>query len=202
MTLSRDEAKQLALPAAIAIALVAAGAALIWYSDRTQIAARNALAAATTERTQNREKLARIAEEEREVREKMEVYRQLKDLRIVGPERRLEWADTVNRARVEREITDLRYTVEPRKLLATVGPKEAAVDFHASTMKLNASLLHEGDLLRLLGDLRNAGNAYYAIRSCSLRRTPEPAAAATLAPRVAGECVIDLITIVDRGAKT
>jgi len=63
------------------------------------------------------------------------------------------------------------------------------------------ALLHEGDLLNFLADLRESGNAYYSIKHCSLSRTGAAPVTAGLAPRLRAECEIDLITIVDRAAK-
>jgi len=143
----------------------------------------------------------RIAEEEREVKEKLEIYRRLKDIGILGEEQRLEWADAMARIRTARELPDLRYRVERQQPLKTVPGKPANVEFYASRMQVVLALLHEGDLLHFLGDLRASGNAYYAVRSCSLARTGQPAAISGLSPRLRAECEIDLITILDRAAK-
>ena len=89
MNLSRDDWKKLALPAVICVALLAAGGTLIWGATQSQRSARVVLAAAQKDRTEKAERLARIAEEEREVREKLQVYEQLQRLNILGEERRL-----------------------------------------------------------------------------------------------------------------
>lgn len=201
MTFTARELRQLALPLAALIALVGAGSALItWTETRHAVQART-LAAARTDRAQARERLMRIADEEREVKEKLEVYQRLKDLGILGEERRLEWADAMTRIRTERELPDVRYRVERQRPLASVPGKPAPVDFFASTMRVDLLLLHEGDLLHFLGDLRRSGNAYVSVRSCSLARTGQPVTAGGLSPRLRAECEIDLITIVDRAAK-
>jgi len=198
---SPEELKKLAAPALAALALVAAGAALIWSTGETLRGARQQLAAAQSERMQNGERLARIAEEEREVKEKIAVYQQLKQLNIVGEERRLEWADAMTRIRAQRELLDMRYRVERQKLLVSLPGKPANVDFYASTMKVELALLHEDDLLRFLADLRNSGNAYYAVKKCALSRTGTAATGGGLVPRLRAECDIDLITVLDRAAK-
>ena len=95
------------------------------------------------------------------------------------------------------------YFVDIRKnnLHRIVPGKPAEVDFYSSTMKVELSLLHEGDLLAFLADLRASGRAYYAPQRCALSRTGQPPAAPSLQPRLRASCAIDLITIVDRGAK-
>jgi len=180
---------------------LAVGAALIWSAGGALRTAQGQLTAAQAERRQNNERLARISEEEREVKEKIDVYQRLKQLNILGEERRLEWADAITRIRKERELLDLRYVVERQRTLASLPGKPANVDFYASTMKVDLALLHEDDLVRFLADLRQSGNAFYSVRKCALSRTGQAAAAATIAPRLRAECEIDLITIVDRAAK-
>ncbi len=198
---SREELQKLAAPALVALALLGAGIALIWSTGETLRGARQQLAAAQSERMRNGERLARIAEEEREVKEKIAVYQQLKQLNILGEERRLEWADAMTRIRAQRELLDMRYRVERQKLLVSLPGKPANVDFYASTMKLELALLHEDDLLRFLADLRNSGNAYYAVKKCALSRTGSAATGSGLVPRLRAECDIDLITVLDRAAK-
>ena len=201
MKFTPEELRQLGLPALIAVVLLAAGGGLIWGADATLHAANQRAAAAQAERRQATERLARISEEEREVIEKLDVYKRLKTLNILGEERRLEWADAITRIRTQRELLDLSYRVDRQRLLASVPGKPANVDFFASTMRVQLALLHEEDLLRFLGDLRDSGNAYYAVRRCSLTRTGQPPAGVQISPRLRGECEIDLITIIDRAAK-
>jgi len=68
-------------------------------------------------------------------------------------------------------------------------------------MRVQLALLHEGDLLRFLADLRESGNAYYAVRRCALTRTGQAATGTSIAPRLRAECDIELVTMIDRGAK-
>jgi hypothetical protein len=66
---------------------------------------------------------------------------------------------------------------------------------------VDVAALHEGDLFNFLTDLRDTGNAYYAVRRCSISRTGPAPTAAGLVPRLRADCDIDLITIIDRAAK-
>jgi hypothetical protein len=196
-----EELRKLALPTLLAALLLVAGAGLIWGADATLDAAVRQARAAQAERRQAAERLARISEEEREVIEKLGVYKRLQQLNILGEERRLEWADAITRIRMQRELLDLSYRVDRQRLLLSAPGKPANVEFYASTMRVQLALLHEEDLLRFLADLRDSGNAYYAVRQCSLNRTAQPPAGVQISPRLRGECDIDLITIVDRAAK-
>ncbi len=201
MRFTSEELKRLALPLVIAIALLAVGAALIWSADGSLREAQVRLAQAQVERRTANERLARISEEEREVKEKIDVYKRLKSLNILGEERRLEWADAIARIRTQRELLDLRYSVERQRSLSSFPGKPGNVDFFASTMKVTLALLHEEDLLRFLSDLRQSGNAFYSVKKCALARTGQAVTGATMTPRLSADCEIDLITIIDRAAR-
>ena len=201
MNVSSGELKKLAVPLALLLALLAAGGGLIYWMQQQQRAAHQGLAAARAERVQARERLTRIAEEEKEVNEKLEVYRRLKSLHILGEEQRLEWADAMTRIRTSRELLDLRYTVARQRTLVSAPGKPAGVDIFASTMKVDIALLHEGDLLAFLRDLRESGNAYYSVKRCLITRTGTAPTGLSIVPRLRGDCEIDLITILDRAAK-
>lgn len=202
MSFTARELRLLALPLLACLALLVAGAGMIAWTQVEQRAAARELNAVRAERAQARDRLMRIAEEEKEVKEKLAVYARLKALGIIGEERRLEWADAMTRIRTQRELPDLSYRVARQRLLASLPGKPANVDFYSSTMQVNLALLHEGDLLGFLSDLRESGNAYYSVRSCGMARTGLPPAVAGLAPRLRVDCEIDLITILDRAAKT
>jgi hypothetical protein len=202
LSLTFEELRKLALSAFACALLLAAGAALVWGARLELAGAKNRYAAARTEHLHAQERLMRIADEEREVKEKMEVYRRLESLGILGEEKRIDWAEAISRIRKERDLLDLRYRVERQKLLVSLPGKPEGVDFYASTLKVQIALLHEGDLLGFLHDLRESGNAYYAVRRCRLDRAGQSPASGGIAPRLRGECDIDLITILDRAAKT
>jgi hypothetical protein len=203
MRFTPDEMKKLGLPVLAALIFLLAGGGLIWTADAALRAAQRAAATAQKERQQSGERLARIAEEEREVKDKSNVYQRLKALNILGEERRVEWAEAITRIRARRELLDLRYRVERQRLLLSAPGKPGNVEFYASTMRVDLALLHEEDLLRFLADLRDSGNAYYSVRSCQLQRSgPGGVSGSAIAPRLRADCSIDLITIVDRGAKS
>ena len=201
MNLSSEELRRLGPALAILLALLAVGGGLIYWTHQEQRGAERQLAAARTERTQASEKLTRIAEEEKEVNDKLAIYRRLKELHVLGEEQRLEWADAMTRIRTSRELLDMRYTVERQRLLLSAPGKPANVDINASTMKVDIALLHEGDLLAFLRDLRESGNAFYAVKRCQITRTGIAATGASIVPRLRADCDIDLITILDRAAK-
>jgi hypothetical protein len=201
MNFTASELRKLVAPLLLLLVLLGAGAGLNLWIQSQQKAAELQLVAARTERAQARERLTRIADEEREVNDKLAVYRRLKSLHILGEELRLEWADSMTRIRTTRELIDLRYLVDRQRLIGNFPGKPAGVDFYASTMKVDIALLHEGDLLAFLRELRDSGNAYYSVKRCAMSRTGTAPTGTSIVPRLRAECEIDLITIMDRAAK-
>lgn len=201
MTVTHAEIRKLLGPLLVLVVLVAAGIFLALRADAGLLKAQQGLAAARKNLNEARTRLDRIAEEEREVTAKLAIYRRLKELHVIGHERRLEWADAMAQIRKRRDLLDLRYRVDPQKLLATVPGKPADVNFYSSTMKVEIALLDENDLFDFVHDLRTSGNAYYSVRRCAIERVNVAPSAGAMAPRLRAECVIDLITVVDGAAK-
>ncbi len=191
----RANSRLLAVPAVAFVLLLVAGLALLWTARHALAQQHRKLAAAQADRRHIAERLLRIAHEEREVRDHVELYQRLKELRILGDERRLEWVEGLTRIRAERELLDLRYQVERQKVLKTLPGSPAGLELRSSSMNVELALLHEGDLLGFLGDLRSSGNAYYSVRHCTITRAAPAPSTGSIAPRLRGVCQIDLITL-------
>ena len=191
---ARARSRPLAVPAVVFVMLVATGVALVWTARHALAQQHRKLAAAQADRRHVAERLLRVAYEEREVRNHVELYQRLKELRILGSERRLEWVEALTRIRADRELLELRYQVERQKVLKTL-PGSPGLELRSSSMNVELALLHEGDLLRFLEDLRISGNAYYSIRQCTITRAAPAPSTGSIAPRLRGACRIDLITL-------
>ena len=189
-------AREVAPHAVALLLLFAGGASLAWAAQQGLVREKRALTAALSDLRQSEQGLARAAQEERESRDHIDLYQRLKDLRILGEERRLEWVEALARIRTARELVELRYQIDRQKVLKTL-PGKPALELHSSTLKVELALLHEGDLFGFLADLRASGNAYHSVRQCSIARTADAVPAAPVAPRLRATCQIDLITLAD-----
>lgn len=177
-------------------ALLTAGTVLVWFTHQGLGRETRSLAVAENDLRQRIERLARGAQEEREATDYVKLYQRIKDLRILGEERRLEWVEALARIRSARELAEIRYQIERQKVLKTL-PGKPGLELRSSSMKVELALLHEGDLLAFLEDLRASGNAYYSVRQCSITRGVETTTAAPAAPRLRATCQIDLITLAE-----
>jgi hypothetical protein len=194
MTPLHPVAREIAPHALALLLLLGCGAGFAWSAHQRLSGEKRTLAAAHGELRQAEQRLARTRQEEREARDHVELYQRLKDLGILGDERRLEWVETLARIRTTRGLAELRYQVERQKVLKTL-PGNPMLELRSSTLRVELALLHEGDLLGFLADLRDSGNAYYSVRQCSVTRTADAVPAASVAPRLRATCQVDLITL-------
>lgn len=199
MKLPPGAGQRLAVPGILAAALIAGGIAAVAITQQLVRKAAGEQQTAAAERQSAQDKLARATDEEREIRDRMVDYRKLLDRGVIGDEQRLEWVDRIGEIKTARKLFDVKYTIDAQRAVEYPGIAGAGdVEFMASAMKLEISLLHEEDLFRFLDDLRRAISAHVVIKSCTLSRSERAVSERGLAPRLQATCEIDLVTIRDR----
>lgn len=199
MKLPPGAVRRLTVPGIVAAALIAGGAAAVILTQRLVQKAAGEQQTAAAERQSAQSKLDRATDEEREIRDRLVDYRKLLDRGVIGDEQRLDWVDRIGEIKTARKLFDVRYSIDAQKPVDYPGLAGAGdVEFMASPMKLEMSLLHEEDLFRFLEDLRRALSAHVVVKSCTLQRTDRGASDRGVGPRLQAACDIDLVTIRDR----
>jgi hypothetical protein len=195
MKLKSSDLKHLRLPAAGCIALILAGAASYIAAQNYLRESKQLEAAVSAQRKEIQKRLASANEEEREIKANLQQYQALAARGVIGAENRLDWVDLVTAIKNERRLFKISYSIAPQEEIDYPGfGSGAGVRFMASRVKMSLDLLHEEDLLNFIGDLARRGKPYLSVRSCDLRRASRGGGTA-LAPRLAADCVFDLITI-------
>jgi hypothetical protein len=202
MNITRDDLKQLRMPLAVAIVLFALGAGCLIASGYYLDEAKAVRDATRLSRVAAQERVLRVAEEEREIREDLVHYEQMRQRGIVGEQSRLDWIESIARIKNDRKLFEIRYNFEAQKPLDYPGlVSTGTTEFVVSRLKLDMLLLHEGDLLNFLADLQSGIKAYVSVRNCTVTRIERGAApgATTVQPRLRAECQVDLVSV--RGIK-
>jgi hypothetical protein len=179
---------------AAALLAAAAVAATLHFGRQTELAHQRARA--LQQETQAR--LARVNEDEREIRAKIARYQELVGGGRIAPERRLEWVETLRHIKESRKLLGLDYEIAPQHPLDDKQPEAGGHLFLASTMKLEMPLLHEDDLLGLIADLKRQVHAIVSVRSCAIERTPGGGGRQAIAATLKAQCVIDWITLQEK----
>lgn len=185
----------------LALVMILAGVVAVAAGDRLVRQEQQTHTQAVSQRTEAQSRLRRARDEEAETRASIRHYEELTARGIIGPEHRLDWVEAVRDIRGARKLADIGYEFAPQAPLdAQVAPGASGSHvFHASAMRLQLPLLHEGDLLDFLSDLRQRARAYVRLRACIMERLAGAAEAeGTLAPRLKADCTIDWITIQQR----
>ncbi len=202
MKVARDDLKRLRMPLAVAIILLVLGAASLIASGYYLEEASTARDATRLTRVAAQERVLRVAEEEREIRDDLVYYEQMGQRGVVGEQSRLDWIESIARIKNDRKLFEIRYNFEAQRPLDYPGlVATGTADFVVSRLKLDMLLLHEGDLLNFLADLQAGIKAHVSVRNCAVTRIERGAApgATTLQPRLRAECQVDLVSV--RGIK-
>ena len=147
MNVTRDDLKRLRMPLAVAIMLLVLSAASLIASTYYLDEARTARDATRLSRVAAQERVLRVAEEERGIRDDLVYYEQMRQRGIVGEQSRLDWIESIARIKNDRRLFEIRYNFDAQKPLDYPGlVATGAADFVVSRLKLDMLLLHEGHL--------------------------------------------------------
>lgn len=196
MKLSTADLPRLQAPLLAALVMCAVGAASVHFSRDADALARREHLAAQSERNAAERQLKQARSEERQIQHDAAQFAALQARGVVGAENRLEWTELLREIRERRRLPALDYEIAPQRPL---DPISGDLVFLASPMQLNAHLLHEEDLLRLLDDLHRQARPLIRVRECTLERLPrgavENGGSAQARANLRAECQLDWITI-------
>jgi hypothetical protein len=197
MNLTRQDLKQLRVPIALAVVLIATGAACLFASDSYLDSVKKTRDASRASRVGAQERVLRVSEEEREIRENLIDFERMRDQGMMSDENRIDWIESIARIKNSRKLFEIKYRIEAQRGLDYPGVVPASgADFVVSRMRLDMLLLHENDLLDFLRDLQGARKAYVSVRQCIVTRVGRgPASATALQPRLRAECQVDLVSV-------
>lgn len=199
MMLERSDLKRLRFPFVAGLLLAAMGSAAVVFSENNLAEAEKLKKAGNDRLVAARGQLAKVSEEEQEIRNNLAQFKQISDRGMSGAEKRLEWIETLAAIQKKRRLFQVQYTLEPQRAVDYPGvaqnQKGGAGIFMASRVKLELQLLHEEDLLNFFADLRASGESYASLRSCIISREGIGSGGGPLRARLRANCVIDMITL-------
>ena len=122
-------------------------------------------------------------------------YKRLISEGFIGEERRIEWVDNLRTIHQENKLFGINYSIasqEDYKPAFELNPGPFVL--HRSVMKLDLSMLHEGDLITMIEALKAKETTPFILRECEITRS---AASTTskLAPNSLASCELDWLTI-------
>jgi hypothetical protein len=174
----------------LTLSLLVTGGA-VWFTLTLQKQTAQAYATATAADKEIDSKISRARGEEHELREKITRFQMLKNRGIIGAEQRLDWIEAIGRIKAARRISQFDYEFAPQRPVdAAILPGGAAAGgftIMASQMRLHMRLLHEGDLLNVLDDLRATAPALIQVRGCKIDHSASA--------QLNADCTLEWITL-------
>jgi hypothetical protein len=196
--IARSDLKRLRIPFIAALLLAGLGVSALVYTENNLAEAERLRNAGHDRFMAAKTQLAKVSDEEQEIRNHLVQFNQLSDRGMTGVEKRLEWIENFAAIQKKRRLFQVQYTLEPQRAVDYPGAAEkgGAGGFMASRVKLELQLLHEEDLLNFLADVRAAGESFASLRSCSIARAEGVGAAGgPLRARLRASCALDMITL-------
>lgn len=202
-----EDFKHLRWSVCLAVLMVLAGAGAVLFSRQMLVAQQRTHQQTLAAKADIHDRLTRTAEEERDARAHAARFAALVEQGIIGAERRLEWVDKMRHAKAARKLYDLQFEIAPQQAIdpELLPASGGDYEFRSSSMRLQMQLLHEGDLLGFVGDLRDGTHAFLRPRNCVIERLAQPVGEtpgnlAVVGPQLRADCIIDWITIQRRSA--
>lgn len=186
--------KQLQIPLAILVAVLAAGAALVYYTHQSLQSSQRELAQAETQVKEARVRLQRSGEEKQLIERYLGNYVALEQLGFVGDEKRINWVEGLRVANEEARLFGVDYQIAPQgkyPFAADLNP--GALVLSQSIMRVTFRLLHEEDLGRFLAALARQNVGVFTVNQCKLVRT-ETSGVIRFQPNLRAECELAWIT--------
>ena len=176
---------------ALAIGAAAAGSAVRFHDEASHGYERE------KERLETiRSRFRTIDEQKRLIETWLPAFRALRAAGVIGEERRLAWIESLRAVAARVGLPSLRYRIEPRTPYeAGLGLEIGPFRPFSTVVRLEAGLLHEGDLERLFRDLAIRGAGLYRIERCEVRRAGPTFVMRSGAVNLTAECDLRWITL-------
>jgi len=170
-------------------ALVGAGSALLTKQQEGMNQAQAQLSDALNKRRQ-------AENDQQEIQDYQPKYLTLRAKGFVGEEKRLDWMEQIKAIRESRKLLPITYEISARQVFQVdPGVSIGNLELRGSKIKLQMDLLHEGDLLNLLDDLKHKG--FYTAQECTVKRVgTEPVNSQS--PRLTAECALYWLSLGER----
>lgn len=122
-------------------------------------------------------------------------YQRLISDGFIGEERRIEWVDKLRTIHQENKLFDINYSIASQEeYQPAFALNTGTFKLHRSVMKLDLSMLHEGDLITLIEALRAKETTPFILRQCDITRVAANTAS-KLVPNSLATCELDWLTI-------
>lgn len=168
---------------------------LVGYAQKQKDATQLALQMQQGQLNQARQRYQASGLEKETIVQYLPLYQDLISEGFVGEERRIEWVDSLRTIHQQNRLFSINYTIGTQEAYKpTFALNVGSFTLHRSIMKLELSMLHEGDLLRLIEVLEAQKTTPFIVRQCEITRLTA-ITTNTLKPNMLANCELDWLTL-------
>jgi hypothetical protein len=195
MNFNQQDWRQLRYPSiALGIALILM-TLLVGYAQTRKDTTQQAVQMQQGQLNQARQRYQASGLEKETIAKYLPIYQSLINEGFIGEERRIEWVDSLRTIHRQNKLFSINYTIGMQEeYKPAFALNVGSFTLHRSIMKLELSMLHEGDLLTLLDALEAQHNTPFIVRQCEITRLAA-ITTNTLKPNMLANCELDWLTL-------
>ncbi len=195
MKMNTGDWKKIQLPlVGLAVSLIAM-TLLVSYFQEKEDESTQMLTKQKNQLSQAVQKYQRSGQEKSTIVKYLPLYKELISDGFVGEERRIDWVDTLRKIHKSNKLFNINYTISTQEeYKPEFNSGLGAFQMFRSIMKLEVSMLHEGDLLTVLDLLKQEQPSPFIPRECEITRQKQEISK-TLTSNMIAICELDWLTI-------
>lgn len=181
----------LAVLGLITICMLALGA--FSYQQQTQSA--ELLSQQEKQLNQARQRYQSSGQEKDTIVKYLPTYQRLISEGFIGEERRIEWVDNLRVIHQDNKLFGINYNIATQEAYKPAFNLNLGnLSMYRSVMKLELAMLHEGDLLLLMEELRVRKITPFILRQCEMVKRPN-STFDKFSPNMQANCELDWLTV-------
>ena len=170
-------------------------ALLVAYAERHKTTVQQALQQQQNQLNQVRQRYQSSGQEKETIVKYLPGYQRLIKDGFIGEERRIEWVDNLRTIHQENKLFGINYSIASQEdYKPTFALNPGPFILNRSVMKLDLSMLHEGDLITMIEALKTKETTPFILRECEITRLAANTTS-KLATNSLASCELDWLTI-------
>jgi hypothetical protein len=132
-------------------------------------------------------------------------YEDYHEIGFVGRESRLDWIETLRESSLGLTIPRVSYSIEPQlQVVAPIQSTQAGenIQIHLSRLRLEAGLVHELDLLRLVDELQSHAPGLINIDGCRLVWQASDVDRMKVSANIVASCSVQIFSLITSDVDT
>lgn len=187
MTFQKADIRYLKWPLLVFLSALGFGSAAIVVSKDFAARARGEIQGAQSQLDAARANFAAAEEDRKNMTVYLREYGELAEHGIIGEGQQLDWIENMEKIRRLHRVLNFSYTLSRQHLhTQKIKAGRGRFDLNMSDMALQIELLHEGQLMNFIDQLRAAPRGKFILNNCAMERADDASATALLRASCAG----------------